>query len=575
LIDQAGERQSELRKGTLLNKRYLIEAEIGRGGIGSVYLAYDQRLYSSPVVVKLLQEGAVTDENRTWFRKKFQQEIKALSRIDHPGVVRALDVGEISDGRAFLVMQYVEGVNLRSVLKSGTLPLTRVARIVQQIGHALNAAHERGIFHRDLKPENIMVQVVSESEEYVKLIDFGIATVLDSLDSPTNPTTRLVGTIGYMAPEQLMGKPTAASDIYALGVIAYEMVAGRRPFEPATPFQLLELQREGVRTAPGDLRPELPSVAQDSILKALEYDSNNRQRRAREFGDELAEALLGESTTSEQLPPEGKTSSGDSQNGEVYTSTVLVSEPLHRNGEATVRDSFQEASDAMARHRIGLRIPVQRLLSIAIVLILVLAAAVMLLRPRDNQPKPPTPQWELSCSVTVQKDPERFPNEKPFQLSGETLFGGDNVRLNLMSSRPGFLYVINEGLEEKNRPDYNLIFPYTTSNNGSAELTANTEVSIPERHWLKLDTESGTEYVWLILSEHAIPQLEAIKHLAGPKDKGAVTNPADKAVITSLITGHRSDSPAQDENNRYTFKANGDILVGLVKIEHRGPARTG
>src|SRR5256885_6716975 len=164
--------------GTLLDGRYLIERELGRGGIGVVYLARDQQFkVRKPVVIKILLDELEASRLEGWLLKKFRQEIEALALIDHPGVVGALDAGELPNGKPYLVMQYVEGVNLRSLMRVEGMDLTRVAHLMRQISQALSAAHDKGIHHRDLKPENIMLQKISEGEEYVKLIDFGIASV--------------------------------------------------------------------------------------------------------------------------------------------------------------------------------------------------------------------------------------------------------------------------------------------------------------------------------------------------------------------------------------------------------------
>src|SRR3954466_5366072 len=281
-------------EGTTLDGRYLIERELGRGGIGVVYLAHDQQLMGKPVVIKILLEQMLETDSDGWVKRKFRQEVEALARIDHPGVVGVLHAGEMSDGTPYLVMQYIEGHSLRSVMKPEGINLQRAAHLIRQIGQALGSAHQRGIYHRDLKPENIMLQALGEGEEFVKLIDFGVATVKDSQVATNKETTAVVGTVSYMAPEQFIGRPSAASDIYALGVIAYEMVAGRRPFNPETPFQLLEMQREGVRVKPSDLRPSLPAAADTLILQALSFEQEERPSSAKDFGEGLARLLMNE-----------------------------------------------------------------------------------------------------------------------------------------------------------------------------------------------------------------------------------------------------------------------------------------
>ena len=296
-----------LAPGTLLKARYLIIREISRGGFGVVYIAHDQQLHGKPVVVKVQLETLGDDP---WFERKFNEEIRALALIDHPGVVGALDSGRTVEGRPFLVMQYVQGRSLRTVITPEGMPLDRIANIVRQIGQALAAAHDKGVWHRDLKPENIMLQNPAGGEEYVRLIDFGIATITDLQVSQRRVATRVAGSLGYMAPEQVDGQPTAATDLYSFGVIAYEMVTGRKPFVPEDAVQLASLQRAGVRVKPADLRPGLPSRAQKLILQALSYNPKDRPASAREFGEQLAQALLappGSSTSGNHaVPPSGR-----------------------------------------------------------------------------------------------------------------------------------------------------------------------------------------------------------------------------------------------------------------------------
>lgn len=234
-----------------------------------VYLARDRQLLEKRVVIKVLLDESSLDP---WIRQKFLQEMEALSRIDHPGVVGVLDTGLTAERKQFLVMQYIEGRTLRSVIEPGGMNHTRAAGLIRQIAQALAAAHEKGVWHRDLKPENIMVQSLG-GEEHVKLIDFGIAGIQDSQFS--GEETKVAGSAAYMAPEQFDGRPCAASDTYALGIVAYEMLTGKRPAGSA------------------ELGPELSDAVRRSILKAMSFHMEQRHANVREFGEELYRALAG------------------------------------------------------------------------------------------------------------------------------------------------------------------------------------------------------------------------------------------------------------------------------------------
>ena len=297
--------------GVTLDGRYLIERRLGQGGFGFVYLAADTKTASRKVVVKIMRQDEVNNE---WSKHKFKQEVEALSRLDHPGIVGLFDCGETTDERPYIVMQFIDGDSLRPLLRADGMPVQRVAGIIRQIGNALTAAHEAGILHRDLKPENIMVKVTNE-EEHARVIDFGVAKVKNSIVNVNTAKGVTLGTVIYMSPEQLDGQPlTPQSDIYALGVIAYEMLTGRRPENPESALHLLQLQRAGVRVKPSDLRPALPKQVDDVVIKALSFDAKNRYQSAREFGEKLAAALLadnpaelGEQTLKKPAEPDVET----------------------------------------------------------------------------------------------------------------------------------------------------------------------------------------------------------------------------------------------------------------------------
>jgi len=275
--------------GSTIDGRYLVEKELGHGGIGAVYLARDLRLHHKPVVIKILLQASLQDP---YVVKKFRQEVEALARIDHPGVVSVLGAGELADGKPYIGMQYVNGVTLRSQIPSEGMDFERASSIIKQVGAALDDVHEKGIFHRDLKPENIMLQALKGGTELVKIVDFGIAKVKDSVVAPSTVNKAPIGTVLYMSPEQLRGEKVAAvSDIYSMALIAYEMVTGRRPFNPTSGPQLLEMHRAGVRVKPIDLRSSLSTEAQAIILRALSFEPKDRYQSACEFGDTLARAL--------------------------------------------------------------------------------------------------------------------------------------------------------------------------------------------------------------------------------------------------------------------------------------------
>jgi tRNA A-37 threonylcarbamoyl transferase component Bud32 len=217
--------QPEFAPGICINDRYLIEDAVGRGGFGIIYRARDLQVHNRPVVLKVSKGDAGPVDAELMMR--FQREVASLSRITHPSVVGVLDAGRTSKGTPFFVMQYVPGHTLRQKLRAeGPFPLARVANIVKQISHALTVTHSEGICHRDLKPENVMLQDLGDGEELAIIIDFGIATIKEREHGKTL-MTRAIGTRAYMPPEQLKGRPVPASDTFALGIMTWEMIAGR------------------------------------------------------------------------------------------------------------------------------------------------------------------------------------------------------------------------------------------------------------------------------------------------------------------------------------------------------------
>jgi serine/threonine protein kinase len=324
----------------IIGERYRLTQKIGKGGFGVVYLAHDIKLHDRPVVIKVLAKNAAA-QHQDWRLLKFRQEAEALARINHPGVVSVLDRGDLSDGRPYLVMEYVSGVTLQEEMARAPLSLPRIARIVHQLGAALQAAHDCGISHRDLKPSNVMLQGAHTDTEQARLIDFGIAHVNDSLWAMQSASL-VAGTRQYMAPEQLAGqvKDYTLSDLYSLGVIVYEMIAGRIPFDAQSEVALFEQQREGGFTPPSHWRPDFPITAEQVLRRALAFEPAARHARISAFSQEFVQVLASNTTVPRSSLP---------------TVTLSDEEPLERFTTQSL--SSPEADSAASAEPVGGAVP--------------------------------------------------------------------------------------------------------------------------------------------------------------------------------------------------------------------------
>jgi len=565
--------------GTLLKERYMIEGELGRGGIGVVYLARDTQLMNRRVVVKVLLEDSGNSLHSPWFKKKFEQEIEALVRLDHPGIVGVLDAGTMPDGKQFFVMQYVEGRPLRSMVNDG-MSFAQIARVIRQIGYALTSAHDKGIVHRDLKPENIMVQQVGEDEEMIKLIDFGIATVKDSQVATSAEKTKVAGALPYMAPEQLRGQPDASSDIWALGAMAYEMLTGRIPFYAETLVQLYELQKRGLPVQPGVLCKELPPAAETAIIKSLAFDPAERYRRAKDFGDELARALTGETITTSSASAANPTPVHAARSESPVTSespgygTVMTHSAKTQVGQDHKADSAAQQKS-----------PIGKYLAIAAG-VAAIAIVVWLMIPKtdtnqqnqqlSNNTLPAIPSRSLNYSLLVRLNPEKNPGKQPMAFAGEIVFSpGDQLRLTFNSPQEGYLYIVNEGPEPQNGlPAYNILFPNPALiPNDVPSLRADKPLFIPanQDQWFTIDKEEGTETLWLIWSEKSISELESAKKWLVPQYGGAIGDPAEILAIQQFLTKNSSTAkPVATKGEIQTSLKGGKdgFLIYPIRLAH-------
>jgi len=278
--------QAESVIGHILG-RYKILAELGAGGMGEVYLVEDTHL-GRKVALKALPPSFTGDTERV---HRFQQEARAASGLNHPNILTIHEIGE-ADGRRFIATEYVEGETLReTLLKSLRMSLSETLNVVIQMVSALAAAHTAGIIHRDIKPENIMLR----TDGLVKVLDFGLAKLTErqdtALEAPTLMHTQpgiLVGTVTYMSPEQARGQEVdARSDIWSTGVVLYEMLAGRNPFEAMTPSDVIAciLTKEPVPLS--SYRLEIPAELEWITYKALNKDREERYQTVKELSSDL------------------------------------------------------------------------------------------------------------------------------------------------------------------------------------------------------------------------------------------------------------------------------------------------
>jgi serine/threonine protein kinase len=562
--------------GTIVDGRYLIEKELDHGGVGAVYLARDRKLDDKPVVVKVLLEKSLRDE---WVVLKFRQEKEALARVDHPGVVGIVDTGDLPDGMPYIVMQYIEGMALRDAIKAKPdgMDLERAASIIKQIGAALSAVHERKIYHRDLKPENIMLQKLTRGDEQVKIVDFGIAKVKESIVGPSTITgTATAGTIMYMSPEQLHGqKVTAASDIYSFGVIAYEMVTGRRPFNPDTIAHLSDMQREGVRVKPTDLRPRLPEEAQTIILRALAYEPRARYQNAGEFGDALSRALMNEEETRklprkdvEVLPTQLSIEPTPEPQPELGKTLVVPFDPVPFTSAVPLPSPVEPEPQRNWWPKLagGLVLAV----ALAIGGYLVIAKRQSLFGGDAKINPNPVAERSLIYSLTVQKMRDGKPYKEPFESSGQEIFeNGYKFRLNVSSPQSGYLYVFNEGAAEKDSTSFTIIYPTPATKKGSAKLDASQTM---QTNWNTFAGQTGTEQFWVVWSASPVTQLESARDDALKSKEGAITDAAMVRTVKDFLTKHSDPKPetTKDTSKQQTdVRASGELLVKLVELEHR------
>ncbi|MBN8733642.1 MAG: serine/threonine protein kinase [Acidobacteria bacterium] len=505
----------------LLKNRYAVDRELGRGGMSVVYLAHDRKLLNKPVVVKVLLEKQTQNE---WVRKKFMQEMEALARIDHPGIINVLDYGDLPNGTQYLVMQYIEGKTLRDSIPQGGMEMSRASNLIRQVGQALAAAHEKGVWHRDLKPENIMISTLAGGEEHVKLIDFGIAGIKDSVFAGSK--TNVAGSLTYMAPEQFAGKPSAASDLYALAIVAYEMLSGEIPFPEDSLTHLASAEQSHV-TPLRSRRPEIPEAVDAVMRRALSFQPEARHRSVKEFAAELTAALYPPPVAEPALPP-------------------------------------VPAAEAPSRRWL--------VAGLALASVLLVAVVLLWMAKRNTGGTAATgPQLALDYSMLIQRSRDGQDYGDVIRATGEMLVEhGHKIALEFSPVHDGHLYVLN-GAEDASsgRRTWLVLHPMATATPEIADVEI---ARVPRENWFRFDDAAGTELLTVVWSKKPLPELDELIQRATLRGKTAVLDREELVKpLTFFLEKNRVPVQVQkNEANRQTqLRTGGEVLVHQIRLEHQ------
>jgi serine/threonine protein kinase len=546
----ADENEDEPPQRTLTNGQqfgsYVILDALGAGGMGEVYLARDTRL-DRTVALKILPPDISTDNRRM---QRFRQEAKVASSLNQPNILTVYEFGEVGD-LTFMATEFVDGETLRNHLRGNKKPkLTDILDINLQVLAALDAAHEARIVHRDIKPENVMIR---RRDHVVKVLDFGLAKLTErrastvrNEDSEAATAFKtapgmIMGTINYMSPEQAQATTIdERTDVWSTGVMIYEMVSGLMPFKgPTDSHTIVQILEKDPVPLTNFTQRKVPAELQRIVAKSLSKNPDERYQTAKDM-------LIDLRALKRQLDAEAE---------------------LHRTSSPTTPMPDEIRSEPKK----------SRVLLIALLGMAVFTAAIFgvyFWRARQTRSivtPPPAPVAERTRTywITVQKYKDGKPYQEPFTLAGEINFEPDyQIRVNVRSPQPGYLYVLNEG-PESGQPEFVVVFPSTTANNNSPLLAAGQVVQIPEKTWLEFDKEQGVEKLWLVFSEDAVPELETARQYATSKTRNLVTDPGQNKIIQNFLTTNSTSKPEAEKGEKLTtLKTPGKLLAYAIRLEH-------
>ena len=534
---------------------YKIVGYMGGGGMSEVYLARRaDGMLKRTAVIKIVGSHLPTQG-----RLRFIGEMQAQESLNHPNIAQIYDAGQLEDGRPFMIIEYVNGRCLREMLvdqKSGdrspvALPLEVAAEIAEQACAGLGEAHRKKIVHRDIKPENIIVS--PEGDKYkVKIIDFGIALPQEGGMVPTRtPTAGVIGTPEYISPEQVMPsryyldepgeKPSYSADIYALGVVIYEMLTGKRPFA-GNGYEVALKHTWEIPVAPSKVRPEfnIPEAVDQVVLKALAKQPAERQKSIELLADEL-KAAIKTSWELEGLPTQPA----------VIKPTHDEEPPTHNlEPEATL-----PTAPKSARATYFLVLPG--------ILLVGLLTLLLYFKPWKSNSEPITgatagaPMYSSTTSAPISKMKvslirrDKRGNEE--SVSPETTFyNDDGVRIRVQADQNGFLYILSRGSSGK----VSMLYPDQRIQGGNNQIVKGQEVRIPTGDgWFQFNRAPGTETFYLVFAENKTEGL--ISELENVRSQAKIALPAE-------VESHAVDLATTGGD----LKGQG-TLFGALKLSHQ------
>lgn len=451
------------------------------------------------------------------------------------------------------------------IIRGGDKKLTseEAALIFRQLGVSLSHGHSRGIIHRDLKPSNIMITRDGRGEWQTKLIDFGVAKVKESLVAPTTEIGVSFGTRKYMSPEQINGKAglTPATDVYALGLIAFESLTGQHVFRTDSFIEQCRMQETEEFSEITEFRPDLSPKVKEIICRALSFDPENRQQSAADFGNALADALLSRrdepAKTEPFLPIKKKL-------------TEAETDVLENRGEVEIKDTGKDEPRRKNKKILPVAVGTLALLSLlgfGIWLIWSGASNKQTAVTNTDTAAPETVKRELNYKLIVQKYYEGKPFQQPFEATGDEIFGDDwRFKMQMSSPQGGNLYLLSENPKTNN---LTMLFPHPQKSEGKSEVKADEKIETGE---MRFDKNQGTEKFWIVWTEKPVVELEAVKNYVNPQDLGRIKDAEKEKAVRDFLDkaateGKLTETTSNDKRSKKLITT-GDVLVKMAEFRH-------